>query len=605
MPEQKGPAGIKRERRESEEKQEVSLRPTIAHKKGKILSEVVRAASSREEYEEAARLCSEKLQDTTLTKASRVHVLLSRSSLYSKLDKSALAIKDAKEAIILAPSHALGYVRAAKAFHQAGNKAKANQALDKASSLASLPASEKGSTSTTSSKSAVLSHVNDLHGKWNPPRINTLPDEVLTVAFSYLDVHDLICCMKTCKRWHGITNRTQVLWRSHISLKGTMKQIDAKWTKICNLAGGPKLRSMSLTIISSKEATWNASKLSKVFPSESLERFEYVCGKDTDKSAGRIPTDFHQSVWLSLCTCKRLQGINWSVKGGATDAIDRFVVHPVGDLDHLRLEEFYFSMSGPIRLDRSFVKVLSRAKRIRLQSPIAESRMRDILLASSETLEELHIVGALKALTRPDNGLTESVREASPPIVMKKLQAFQAQRLRDRHSAPAVYNLIAPDVTSIRFQGAGMTDNTLIASCMDKLVRLEYVGGDTINLDLFQGRPLQLPRCESLSVQFNVDDELSSVLQSFKIGRVGRITEDMVNEAFPSLKHLHVSCTGALTGGEMAKFTISRKRLGLASLEKLTLSCCPNLHPTSVAWLRGHVAHFAICQVPGAPLGWD
>jgi hypothetical protein len=75
----------------------------------------VKAASANTDYEESVRLISEALQDKSLPKVSRVQLLLSRSSVYSKMEGSSiLAVKDAKQAVILAPSHALVSVGCSK-----------------------------------------------------------------------------------------------------------------------------------------------------------------------------------------------------------------------------------------------------------------------------------------------------------------------------------------------------------------------------------------------------------------------------------------------------------------------------------------------------------
>ncbi|UZJ56095.1 hypothetical protein CBS101457_005415 [Exobasidium rhododendri] len=572
--------------------EEEDLRPTSLLKKTKDPSAVARVARGSIDFREAAKVCSEALQDKRMTNGTRVHHLLTRSSLYSKLNESTLAIKDAKDAVILAPNDALCYVRAAKAFHQAGHKAKANQALEKASSLISLNADRRDHIPAETSKVDLGSHVKGLFERWNQPRINFLPDEVLIEMFSYLDRPDLMRCVQTCKRWQLVTSRSQALWREHVTLRGTMKQINAQWTRICGLAGGPKVRSISLCVSPAPGLSWQEFRLSKQFPSETLEKFEYSykIGAKTDRLGD--DTSFNQSVWRSICTCKQLRSIRWSIARRHPRSDVSFIVKASDNLRSCRLEEFIFETDDRLRLDESFVEVLSEAKRIHLSNPIAESRMREILSAAKDTLEELHLVGVLRKPTSLDSSWVPSGFET--PIGMGRLRTYQAHYHFDKYSKAVVYNLRAPQVSSLSFAGEGMTDHTLIESCMDNVIRLEYVGSSTVNNDLFRSRPLHLPLCEDLSLHFNVDDEFSTLMSVFERARTIGTTADIVNKALPRLNHLQISCARELTGGEMVKLLASRGRLQLAPLNTLVLSSCSNLHPASVAWLRKHVTAFSM-----------
>jgi hypothetical protein len=77
-------------------------------KSTKDLHAVIKSACTDKRYQEAVRLCTEALQDKSLSKASQVQLLLSRSSAYSKLNESGtLALKDAKNAIVIAPTSPL------------------------------------------------------------------------------------------------------------------------------------------------------------------------------------------------------------------------------------------------------------------------------------------------------------------------------------------------------------------------------------------------------------------------------------------------------------------------------------------------------------------
>lgn len=76
--------------------------------KAKDLYLAMKAACSAKRYSEAVNICSEALHEENLPKSSRIQFLLARSSIYSKMDDSfPLAIKDAKQAILLSPTHAM------------------------------------------------------------------------------------------------------------------------------------------------------------------------------------------------------------------------------------------------------------------------------------------------------------------------------------------------------------------------------------------------------------------------------------------------------------------------------------------------------------------
>jgi hypothetical protein len=80
----------------------------LADSKAKDLYLAMKAACSAKRYSDAVNICSEALHEERMLKSTRVQFLLARSSIYSKMDDSfSMAIKDAKQAILLIPTHAM------------------------------------------------------------------------------------------------------------------------------------------------------------------------------------------------------------------------------------------------------------------------------------------------------------------------------------------------------------------------------------------------------------------------------------------------------------------------------------------------------------------
>jgi hypothetical protein len=74
----------------------------------KDLYHAIKAACTAKSFNEAVDLCTKALDEEHLSKAFRTKFLLARSSIYSQMENMfPMAIKDAKQAILLSPTHAM------------------------------------------------------------------------------------------------------------------------------------------------------------------------------------------------------------------------------------------------------------------------------------------------------------------------------------------------------------------------------------------------------------------------------------------------------------------------------------------------------------------
>lgn len=97
----------KRAREDNGDEQDDATTQLIFNR-SKELYKSMKAACTARKFEEAVAICSAALNEEGLSKPSRTKFLLARSSMYSQMENAfPMAIKDAKQAIILSPTHAM------------------------------------------------------------------------------------------------------------------------------------------------------------------------------------------------------------------------------------------------------------------------------------------------------------------------------------------------------------------------------------------------------------------------------------------------------------------------------------------------------------------
>jgi hypothetical protein len=231
--------------------------------------------------------------------------------------------------------------------------------------------------------------------------VNRLPEELLTEIFSYLDHKQLLQCMVTCRQWESVIHGNSGVWR-HLELSGTLKEVDAKYTKMLKLAGGATFQTLSLGLVDwhgegEEPLCWSETEICKRFPSGTLKSFQYASlwKKENDSK-----------VWKSLSACKKLQKLDWEILNYSPQTY-----HVEGtSLAHCRLKMLTLKVTPGSDIDNDFVNLVSQANSMILHG-LRKDMLWDIVNAAKENVESLECYDAYHWVT-----------SAKPPIVMKKLK---------------------------------------------------------------------------------------------------------------------------------------------------------------------------------------
>jgi hypothetical protein len=269
-------------------------------------------------------------------------------------------------------------------------------------------------------------------------------------------VKQLLQCMVTCRQWESVIHGNSGVWR-HLELSGTLKEVDAKYTKMLKLAGGATFQTLSLGLVDwhgegEEPLCWSETEICKRFPSGTLKSFQYASlwKKENDSK-----------VWKSLSACKKLQKLDWEILNYSPQTY-----HVEGtSLAHCRLKMLTLKVTPGSDIDNDFVNLVSQANSMILHG-LRKDMLWDIVNAAKENVESLECYDAYHWVT-----------SAKPPIVMKKLKVLD---MRSTDTLP----LICPKVTNLTFlQSVSRGDNDWLASYCSSLVNLD-VCSRVINLDV-------------------------------------------------------------------------------------------------------------------------
>lgn len=477
------------------------------------------------------------------------------------------------------------YLRAAKAFHLAGYKSKAIRALDKAESL-------------TAVKSDLYTYIKSLQAEWNPTLIHKLPDELLVEVMSYLELHELAFCFRTCRRWKSVTSTNPGLWcGSHIVLKGKAQRIAANWTKILKLTNGGKVKSLSLRLnekdskLSSKENTlfhsWVLDSLRQTFPSDTLYAFEYIgaCKAIDDQ------------IWALVKSCKRLRSLRWTSYfgfGPNDNKSDRPFRRRVYDhhikgspLANCQLEEFHFENYEPTFFDYSYVDLLGQAKRLSLGTYLSCRRLSEILFTKESALEELQYTVSLSRNIPIYDDESEELPKVNLPYNhrLNNLITIKTIVPERNHAIPEFWNLKLPKVTNAVIDCSTVHLNSFSSS--KNLVSLEYNFQDDDPDNSFESVGLKLSNCETLILSFTFNRHLDEFWK-------GAQHVDPNQRIVPRLKNLSIDGLCTLTGTDLVKFIRSRIQFE-TPLENLEITNCEKVDYESVSLLKKMVPSF-VCR---------
>jgi hypothetical protein len=212
--------------------------------------------------------------------------------------------------------------------------------------------------------------------------IGALPNELLINIFGYLDSNDLRACGYTCQQWQHVTLSNATLWAKGVKLRGDQDQMDMQWKTIHE--GLEECKPKALSMEHWREYTqpwpkWSGFDLSRTFPCDSIEEFHY---KATHLSG------LDQDLWNTLLQCTRLRVLHFSV-----DDIDCYCDFSIGNnskLINCRLDDFLVSFNESVfKLNDGLIRVLSKARRIRLDVIYDDSELRQLLATAKDTLEDL------------------------------------------------------------------------------------------------------------------------------------------------------------------------------------------------------------------------
>jgi hypothetical protein len=316
-----------------------------------------------------------------------------------------------------------------------------------------------------SSTAELISVVGVVMNKAEGAPIYKLPPEIMCMIFSFLDTDSLFICQSTCQKWMMLLESRAVWNSAQAVLDGKWKEIEAKWTRLQKKVSRPS--SIALNIISERFCDEDNEFNGSVSLHKPVQEIPFIWLRElkcetTSQSAAL-------SIWHYVNQCTQLKILNWKCHDSREN-------RPVWQLDvkHMplascRLEELTLDVDVPIRIDATFVHLVSELKRLTHCLGFGRSQNIAILDAAADTLEEVTIFGLINTYSPINYDMDGAVE------ILESKRAYSIFMKRLREIAVCDHDFVSLSITAPQTEylcfniTSNAIDLTLLNSCRHHL----------------------------------------------------------------------------------------------------------------------------------------
>ena len=395
---------------------------------------------------------------------------------------------------------------------------------------------------------------------------------------SFLDTPDLYACFSTCRGLKHILTYQSGIWGRNVNLSGNLAKIERRWKRLYSFLRGKQVHSLSLSMKSPCPVSmWKSSTLRSTFPFSTLYSLHY---SGAGNEGGHLDLMVWQD-WVSQCKrLKVLHFVNTARQGSLT--LEEGTPLTSCRLAELELENLPYP--GVNRQEDALIRVVSKARRLRLTTYSDAERIRSMVEAAKETLEDLEI------LVLHESGDTVNLERRIEAVVLSSVQRLSVRW--EQSSIPFV--LQAPQAKKLALHLSqpredGTFTHDLLQSCASTLTDLAYHSPSPLAAQELDRALPTLAVCERLSISFAHSASVPALWARLE----EQSDKDSRSALLPRLSQLSISGDRTLRGGEVIRLLRHRQSSDLPSIDELSLSSCTDIHQEAVARLRKMVPRFS------------